>query len=59
MEVGGGVGVKSGFNGAMAKEGSSCITESDSQGHWDAEDLSCESGTIAIFLSSRKITEVL
>lgn len=58
MEIGGGVGVKSGFNVAMAKEGSSCITESHSQGHWDA-DLSCESGTIAIFSSSRKITEVL
>jgi hypothetical protein len=43
------------FNIAIAKEGSNCITESDRKGHWNAEDLSCESGTIAISLSSRKL----
>lgn len=59
MEIGGGLGVESGFSVAMAKEESSCITESDRQGHWDAEDLSCESGTITISPSSRKITELL
>lgn len=35
------------LNITKTKERSSCITESDSKGHGNAEDLSCDSGTIA------------
>lgn len=42
-----------------AKEGSICITESDSKGHQNTDDQSYESGTITRSLSSRKISEVL